>query len=146
MRTSYHTMTLVKASKSTILGLIEDWIGHNSFHLHSTTDSIPIVAVRHTRFPGLTDHQTGSKMSIIIHELKRIRRSFNMLADATYSASGDIAALVRCKGQTKEMGTAVVQSAGSKHELHAQLLNAKSVSDAIDILRTKLKLHKEALV
>ena len=72
MRTSYHTMALVKASKSTILGLIEDWIGRNSFHLHSTTDSTPIVAVRHTRFPGLTDHQTGSKMSIIIHELDGI--------------------------------------------------------------------------
>ena len=69
---SYHTMTLVKASKSTILGSIEGWLGENSFHLHSTTDSMPIIAVRYTRFPGFTDDQTGSKVSIIVRELEGV--------------------------------------------------------------------------
>jgi len=65
-------MTVVKASKSTILGLIEGWLGENSFHLHSTIDSMPIIAVRYSRFPGLTDDQTGSKMSIIVRELEGV--------------------------------------------------------------------------
>lgn len=61
------------------------------------------------------------------HRLKRIRQSFNALADATYSAADDIASLVRCREQTGEMGAAVVDSAKAKHELHAKLLNAKSL-------------------
>ncbi len=79
------------------------------------------------------------------HKLKRIRESFNALADATYSASDDIAALVRCKDQTKEMGIAIVDSAKSKHDLHSKLLNAKSVKEAIDTLRSELVRHKNAL-
>jgi len=79
------------------------------------------------------------------HQLKRIRRSFNALADATYSASDDIAALVRCKDKTKEMGVAIVESARSKHQLFEELLNAKSVKSAIDMLRTELVRHKAAL-
>ena len=80
------------------------------------------------------------------HKLKRIRDNFNALADATYSASDDIAALLRCKEQTREMGNAVVESAKSKHELHARLLHAKSVKEAIDILRSELVRHKQALM
>lgn len=80
------------------------------------------------------------------HKLKRIRDNFNALADAAYSASDDIAALVRCKDQTKEMGIAVVESAKSKHELHSRLLNAKSVKEAIDTLRAELVRHKHALI
>jgi len=79
------------------------------------------------------------------YRLKSIRGSFNALADATYGAVDDIAALVRCRDQTREMGTAVVNSATSKHELHLQLLNASSVKAAIDLLRDNLARHKEAL-
>jgi hypothetical protein len=79
------------------------------------------------------------------HRLKRIRQSFNALADATYSAVDDIASLVRCRDQTKEMGMAVVESAKAKHELNSQLLNAKSVKAAIDLLRAELLRHKDAL-
>jgi len=79
------------------------------------------------------------------HKLKRIRRSFNALADATYGASDDIAALVRCRNQTTEMGIAVAESAKSKHKLLAELLDAKSVKEAIDLLRNELVRHKAAL-
>jgi hypothetical protein len=79
------------------------------------------------------------------HRLKRIRRSFNDLADATYSATDDIASLVRCRDQTSEMGAAVVESAKTKHELHSRLLGAKSVKEAIDLLRAELTRHKIAL-
>lgn len=80
------------------------------------------------------------------HRLKRIRRSFNTLADATYSAVDDIASLVRCREQTFEMGVAVVESAKAKHELHSRLLAAKSVQEAIDLLRSELTRHKRALM
>jgi len=49
------------------------------------------------------------------HRLKRFRRSFNTLADAIYSATDDIASLVRCRDQTSPMGVAVVASAKRKH-------------------------------
>src|SRR5438874_2638792 len=44
------------------------------------------------------------------HRLKRIRRSFNALADAAYSAVDDIASLVRCRDNTQPMGISVVDS------------------------------------
>lgn len=79
------------------------------------------------------------------HRMKRIRRSFNALADATYSATDDIASLVRCRDQTAQMGAAVVDSAKAKHELHARLLAAGSVKEAIELLRGELLRHKQAL-
>ncbi len=69
MRTSYHTMAHVKAPRDTIVGLIKDWLGKNAFRLQSSAESIPMIAKRGTRFPGLTDDQTGTKMSIIVREL-----------------------------------------------------------------------------
>lgn len=80
------------------------------------------------------------------HRLKRIRSGFNALADATYNATDDIASLVRCRNQTSEMGAAVVESAKAKHELHSRLLGAKSVTDAINLLRAELTRHKKALM
>ena len=77
--------------------------------------------------------------------LKRFRRSFNALADATYDATDDIAALVRCRKRTEQMGSAVVESASAKHKLHADLLNAKSVGAAIHLLRRELLRHKKDL-
>jgi hypothetical protein len=78
--------------------------------------------------------------------LKRIRRGFNALADATYGATDDIASLVRCRDQTSEMGAAVVERAKAKHELHSRLLGANSVSEAIGMLRAELTRHKTALM
>lgn len=80
------------------------------------------------------------------HRLKRIRRSFNMLADAAYDASDDVAALLRCRDQTGDMGIAVVESATMKHELGAQLLDAGSVKNAIELLRARLLQHKVLLM
>lgn len=80
------------------------------------------------------------------HRLKRIRGSFNSLSDAIYGATDDIASLVRCRNQTTEMGDAVVESAQAKQELHAKLLGAKSVQEAISILRSELARHKKALM
>jgi hypothetical protein len=79
------------------------------------------------------------------YRLRRFRDSFNELADATYKAADDIAALTRCRDQTGEMRIAVVESAHSKHTLQAQLLNARSVKDSINLLRQELVRHKMAL-
>lgn len=80
------------------------------------------------------------------HRLKRFRSSFNALADATYNATDDIAALLRCRGKTGEMGSAVVASAESKQGLRAKLLYAKSAKEAINLLRDELLRQKEALM
>jgi len=79
------------------------------------------------------------------HRLKRIRRSFNALADAVYDATDDIAALVRCKDRPREMGSAVVESFEDKHRLFSDLLHAKSVEHSINLLRDQLKRYKTAL-
>ena len=79
------------------------------------------------------------------HRLKRIRRSFNALADATYSATDDIASLVRCRDQTGKMGIAVVDSAKAKHALSSRLINAPSIGAATELLREELLRHKDAL-
>lgn len=80
------------------------------------------------------------------YRLKSIRKSFNELADATYSAVDDIASLVRCCNQTQEMGTAVVESANAKHQLNSRILASKSVKESIGILRAELTRHKAALM
>ena len=79
------------------------------------------------------------------HKLKRIRRSFNALSDATYSSIDDIAALVRCRDQTPAMGAAVTESGSAKREFNTSMLHAESVRAAIDRLRTELSRHKAAL-
>lgn len=79
------------------------------------------------------------------HRLKRIRQSFNSLADAAYSAADDIASLVRCREQTSAMGEAVVDSAKAKHDLHSNLLKAASVKEAIALLRTELRRQNDTL-
>lgn len=77
--------------------------------------------------------------------LKRFRKSFNSLADATYDATDDIAALLRCRDQVGEMGIAVVESVGMKHNLHERLLAATTVKESIEILRSELLKHRESL-
>jgi len=80
------------------------------------------------------------------HRLKRIRSSFNALADAIYGAIDDIASLVRCRDQTAGMGAAVVDSAKTKQELRSRLLEVKSIKDAIGLPRGELERHKKALM
>ena len=80
------------------------------------------------------------------HRLKQFRRSFNALAEATYNAIDDIAALLRCRDQTGDMGIAVVESAEHKHKLHGHLLDARSINIAIELLRAELLHQKKALM
>jgi hypothetical protein len=89
--------------------------------------------------------ETGFFNPFEAHRLKRIRSGFNALADATYSATDDIASLVRCRNQTSEMGAAIVESANAKHELNRRLLDAKSIGETIGLLRNELSLQKKAL-
>lgn len=77
--------------------------------------------------------------------LNQIRKRFNELSDSIYSATDDIAALVRCGQRTAEMNEAVAESVTHKHNLHLRVLNAGSIGEAIYLLRDQLKQHKEAL-
>jgi hypothetical protein len=43
------------------------------------------------------------------------------------------------------MGAAVAESAKAKHDLHAKLLGAKSIGQAITLLRQELTRHKTSL-
>ena len=79
------------------------------------------------------------------YRLSAIRKTFNAFADSIYSAGDDIAALVRCREQTLEMGRAVVESAKRKHDLHRRITKARSLGEAIGILRQALMDYKEAL-
>lgn len=79
------------------------------------------------------------------HRLKQLHRSLNAFSDSVYSAGDDIAALLRCRGQTAEMGAAIVESAKHKHALHEELLSAESVRRAIAILREELVRQKTEL-
>lgn len=78
-------------------------------------------------------------------QLGQLRKRFNEFADSIYSSGDDIAALARCRNQTKEMGLSVVESTGAKHELHAKLLGAKSLREAINLLRSQLARYKAIL-
>ncbi len=77
--------------------------------------------------------------------LGQIRKRFNNFSDSVYSAIDDIAAILRCRQETREMGAAVVDSTKVKHDLHERMLNAGSVKEAIELLRTQLARHKVAL-
>lgn len=76
------------------------------------------------------------------YRLRSTRRSFNNFSDSVYSAIDDIAALLRCRERTKEMGAAVVASSSIKHDLHEKILNASSLREAIALLRAQLARHK----
>jgi hypothetical protein len=78
-------------------------------------------------------------------QLSQLRRRFDEFSDSIYSTGDDIAALARCRERTKEMGISVVESARDKHDLHMKLLNAKSLKDAIDLLRQQLVKYKATL-
>ncbi|MGP1281459.1 MAG: hypothetical protein ACTS1X_00660 [Parasphingopyxis sp.] len=79
-------------------------------------------------------------------QLKNIRAKFNAFSASVYDATDDIAALLRCRDQTTEMGVSVVESVEAKHELSRALLDSPSVQHSINLLREKLKEHKIALM
>lgn len=79
------------------------------------------------------------------YRLKRIQQQFRQFSESVYSASDDIAALARCRDYTGPMGEAVVESAHAKHQLNDKLNNAKSIAEAIKLLRQEMLRHKLAL-
>jgi hypothetical protein len=79
------------------------------------------------------------------HRLNQIHKSFNAFSDSLYSAGDDIAALLRCRGQTGEMGAAIADSAKRKQALREGLLYAPSLKRQIESLREELDLQKGAL-
>ncbi|MDQ8756848.1 hypothetical protein RCO27_11480 [Sphingosinicella sp. LHD-64] len=79
------------------------------------------------------------------YRLKQIHRRFNEFADSVYSATDDIAALLRCRDQTGEMGRSVLQSSQDKLDLSKALLDSPSVRVSIDLLRTTLATQKAML-
>jgi len=77
--------------------------------------------------------------------LAQIRETLNNFSNTVYASGDDIAALARCKDQIREMGMSIVQTINSKHQLHQNLLNAKSLKEAIEILRNRLADYKNTL-
>ena len=79
------------------------------------------------------------------HRMKQIHKNLNAFSDSLFSAVDDIAALLRCQGQTDRMGAAVVDSSKQKDALRAKMNSAPSLKRQIEILRAELTRHKEAL-
>jgi hypothetical protein len=79
------------------------------------------------------------------HRLNQIHKNLNAFSDSLYSAGDDIAALLRCRGQSDSMGAAIVESAKQKHALQEGLLFAPSLRRQIQILREELVRQKNAL-
>lgn len=79
------------------------------------------------------------------HRMNQIQKRFNEFSDSIYSVGDDIAALARCRDQTYEMGSSVVETLSAKQSLHHSLLNAQSVKHSISILRNRLNDFKKAL-
>ncbi len=79
------------------------------------------------------------------HRLTQIQKRFREFSDSIYCGIDDIAALARCRDRTKELGSAVVDSTKTKRELQMNLMGAKSLKDAIALLRNQLDKHKAAL-
>jgi hypothetical protein len=79
------------------------------------------------------------------YRVGQIHKRFNEFADSVYCAIGDIAALARCRGQTEDLGLAVVQSTRAKHAFQEKLLNAGSLKEQIELLRSQLLQQKVEL-
>lgn len=71
--------------------------------------------------------------------LKRIHKSFESLSDNIYSATDDIAALVRCNRTEQQMGIATIESYKAKNELIERLKETSSFSGQVKILRDELE-------
>jgi hypothetical protein len=79
------------------------------------------------------------------HRLSQFHRSLNAFSDSIYSATDDIAALVRCRQQTTEMGAAVADSARQKHDFRRKVTEAKSLGEVLSLLRHELVRQKAQL-
>lgn len=79
------------------------------------------------------------------HRLAKIRDQLNALGDGLYKAGDDIAAILRCRDRTGEMGRAIVESSKSKYVFNQELLKAPTIRKAIALLRDKLAEHKAVL-
>jgi hypothetical protein len=77
--------------------------------------------------------------------LKQMHKKFNAFADSIYSATDDIAALVRCQQSEGPMGSAILEAFEVKRVLQADMLGADSLKEAIQILRVELSRQKQAL-
>ncbi len=80
------------------------------------------------------------------YRMKQVHKRFGALQDLAYSSIDDIAALVRCKDQVRDMGQAVVESSYNKQEFQKSIVNASTVRETIDVLRRLLSNQKEALM
>jgi hypothetical protein len=74
-----------------------------------------------------------------------MHKKFNAFADSIYSATDDIAALVRCQQSEGPMGSAILEAFEVKRVLQADMLGADSLKEAIQILRVELSRQKQAL-
>jgi hypothetical protein len=72
------------------------------------------------------------------HRLSQIQKRFREFAGALSSSTDDIAALVRCQGNTAPMGTAVMNTVKTKRHFRDQVNNAKSMGDALTRLRKEI--------
>jgi glycyl-tRNA synthetase beta subunit len=72
------------------------------------------------------------------HRLAQIQRRFCEFLGAISASTDDIAALVRCHGQTSQMGMAVVNTVKTKRQFRDQVNNAKSMGEAFVRLRKEI--------
>ena len=79
--------------------------------------------------------------------LRRAKRLFENLAEDAYRACDDIAAILRCSGDERIMGGAVVESSGVKREFQQMMFEAssQSIRSAIELLRDHLEKQKSEL-
>jgi hypothetical protein len=79
------------------------------------------------------------------YRLKRMRSTFNNLADAAYDASDDIAALARCRNYAGLTHAPAREHLDSARAFQQQLQDTTSLRGQIDLLRTKLDNYKATL-
>jgi len=77
--------------------------------------------------------------------LSQAKRSIDYFSDSVYRSCDDIAALLRCTGETQGMGAAIVESNSAKREFSQRILNARSVKETIELLRDQLDRQKVTL-
>ena len=79
------------------------------------------------------------------HRLAQIQRRFCDFLGAISASTDDIAALVRCHRQTTQMGMAVVHTVKMKRQFRDHVNNAKSMRDALMLLKKEVDRQRVAL-
>ena len=72
MNTDYHTSFLTTLPQEKVEGLVFSWLEDNKFTLTTSKSFVPIVAIKSSQFPAITDQQTGTIMEIIIKSLNGV--------------------------------------------------------------------------